>query len=192
MEIEISPPTRYRLAMLVGGTLLVLIVALAFFGRTITPTLAGTPVLLTSARWQSFNLARETKAEVALLVRDAKDLEGLLSAPHLEPVAAQLLAQRIYADHQATGTAVTLPARKALILAAQEVALAAAGSETKEQALAAYDAARERIELLDADSRPASSLEEISRSGALQVKAPRRAANLSLASQAPVTWIALG
>ena len=157
MEIEINALTRQNIIVAATAALLALVTVMALLGRAVTPVDAGMAVLLTSARWQEYSLARQARGEAALLQQDARDLQALLAAKHLEPVAAQLLAQRIYANHQAPGTPVTLPARKALIGAAQDAALAAAGSEPVAQAIDAYNVAKQRIELL-AEAGPASEI----------------------------------
>jgi hypothetical protein len=157
MEIEINALTRQNIIVAATAALLALVTVMALLGRAVTPVDAGMAALLTPARWQEYRLARQARGEATLLQQDAMALQALLAARHLEPVAAQLLAQRIYANHQGQGTAVTLPARKALIAAAQDAALAAAGSEPVAQAIDAYNTAKQRIELL-AQAGPASGI----------------------------------
>ena len=103
MEIEINALTRQNIIVAATAALLALVTVMALLGRAVTPVDAGMAVLLTSARWQEYSLARQARGEAALLQQDARDLQALLAAKHLEPVAAQLLAQRIYANHQAPG-----------------------------------------------------------------------------------------
>jgi hypothetical protein len=151
MEIEFGAPGKQHLSAIAIVSAVLLLVALAFLGRAVTPLVDGAPVLLSPVRWQAYGLAREAHAEMLLLQRDIMDLKELLGAPHADPVATLLLAQRIKATHhEARGTAVTRPARQALILAAQAAAMSASGSEPRANAVEAYNAAFAQVQRLAA------------------------------------------
>jgi hypothetical protein len=161
MEIEVGVLSKQRLAAVAGVGVALLLVALAFLGRAVTPTTGGVPMMLSPARWQAYGLAREAHGEILRLQNDVADLKGLLEAAHPDPVAALLFAQRVKATHSETrGTAVTLPARRALLLAAETAALSASGAEPRAKAIETYNAALEQVQRLAAipgtgsDSRP--------------------------------------
>jgi hypothetical protein len=151
MEIEISDLSKQKLTALVVTGGILLIVALALLGRAVTPVIGGAPALLSPARWQAYGLASQARDEIRRLRNDMTELHELLQASYPDPVAALLFAQRIKADHnEVRGTGVTLPARRALILAAEVAALSASGAEPRTKAVEAYNAALQHMQRLEA------------------------------------------
>ena len=128
--------------------LLVVLIGFGLLGAAITPVDAqGGPVLLTAGRWTAARLARQANTETAALVQDAAELRRLLESGHPDPIAAMLLAQRLYAQHR-TGSTATVAARQALIVAAEVTARYAVGAATRQKAIDAYHAAMASIEAL--------------------------------------------
>ncbi len=141
MEITIDRSTLYvTFAMLAILALL----GLAALGRSFSPLSesAGTRVL-TWNDWQLVKAQRRFESERVLLRSDVDQLAALLNqAP--DPVAAQLLAQRI-GQRLATGEPALQPARTALLQAAQAVAGWSAGASEPEAATASVQAAAELL-----------------------------------------------
>ena len=132
----------------VAAILLVILIGLGLLGAAVTPVDAqGQPMLLTAQRWTAARLARQANAETEALVQDATELRRLLEGEHSDPIAAMLLAQRLYAEHR-TGSTATVAARQALIAAAEVTARYAVGGATRQEALDAYHAAMASIEAL--------------------------------------------
>ena len=123
---------------------LLLLVALYFVGRSVTPVVAGESTWLTPERWQAAKLARTAHAETVELAADLDALATLMDAEMPNPVAAMLLAQAVYA-HQRTGTSATATARQAAIVAAEMVARYTAGSADFTSAANALDIAYLRL-----------------------------------------------
>jgi len=126
------------------ATLLAVLVVLAVFGAMVTPAQAGEPELISPDRWTAARLARQAQAEAQALMHNASQLHDLLEADQPEPVAAMLLAQRIYAVHR-EGTSATGSARLALISAAEFSARYAVGELPRQTAVTALNNALERI-----------------------------------------------
>ena len=132
----------------VAAILLVILIGLGLLGAAVTPVDAqGQPMLLTAQRWTAARLARQANAETESLVKDAAELRRLLEREHPDPIAAMLLAQRLYAEHR-TGSTATVAARQRLIAAAEATARYAVGAATRQEALDAYQAAMASIEAL--------------------------------------------
>ena len=129
--------------------LLLVALGLGLLGARVTPVEGGEPQLLTAGRWTAARLARQANAETRTLVADADDLGELLARDHPDPIAAMLLAQRIYAEHRAGSTA-TVAARQRLIAAAEVAARYAVGAASRQDAIAAYNAAQRSIQSLAA------------------------------------------
>ncbi len=144
MELDLS---RLTWPILITA-LLAIIIALAVFGAVVTPTQAGDhPELISPDRWTAARLARQAQAEAQALMHDASQLRNLLEANQPEPVAAMLLAQRIYAVHR-QGTSATGGARQALIYAAETSARYAVGGLPRQTAITSLNDALNRIEPL--------------------------------------------
>ena len=144
MELDL---TRITWPVVVAA-LLVVAIGFGLLGAAVTPVDAqDEPVLLTSQRWTAARLARQASAETAALVQDAAKLRRLLEREHPDPIAAMLLAQRIYAGHR-TGSTATVAARQAIIVAAEVAARYAVGAATHQEAIDAYHAAIASIEAL--------------------------------------------
>jgi hypothetical protein len=130
------------------GVLLVVALGFGLLGAAVTPVDGNDqPVLLTAGRWTAARLARQANAETEALVADASGLRTLLKHEHPDPIAAMLLAQRIYAAHR-TGSTATVAARQRLIAAAEVAARYAVGAASRGDAIAAYQDAMASIEAL--------------------------------------------
>jgi len=135
----------------VSGVILALLLGFGLLGAAVTPVDDdGQPVLLTAGRWTAARLARQANAETEALVTDAADLRNLLKREHPDPINAMLLAQRIYAEHR-TGSTATVAARQRLIAAAEVTARYAVGAASRQEAIAAYQAAMDSIQTLSPD-----------------------------------------
>ena len=144
MELDLTRITWPVVAV----ALLVVVIGFGLLGAAVTPVDArGQPVLLTAQRWTAARLARQANAETEALVKDATELRRLLEQEHPDPIAAMLLAQRLYAEHR-TGSTATVAARQALIAAAEVAARYAVGAATRQEAIDAYHAAMTSIEAL--------------------------------------------
>jgi hypothetical protein len=93
MELDLS---RLSWPILIA-TLLAILIALAVFGAMVTTAQGGEPILISPERWTAARLARQAQAEAQALMHDASQLRNLLEADQPDPVAAMLLAQRLYA-----------------------------------------------------------------------------------------------
>lgn len=146
MEIELGAWPARRAVL--GWLAALALVGLACLGRGVTPVEAGRPAALTPARWAAAGLVRQVHAETERLQRDAGALRASLAAPgNPDPVAAMLLAQRLYAGHR-QGAPATAGARQALIDAAATAARYASGGAARDQAVAALNEALARIQAL--------------------------------------------
>ena len=143
MELDLS---RLSWPILIA-TLLAILIALAVFGAMVTTAQGGEPILISPERWTAARLARQAQAEAQALMHDASQLRNLLEADQPDPVAAMLLAQRLYAIHR-KGTSATGGARQALIDAAEISARAAVGELSRQDAITALNDALFRIEPL--------------------------------------------
>ncbi len=133
--------------VILGAAAVCLIVLLALVGHAVTPVAEGSPLVLTSERWEAAALARRAGVEIVRLAADGRALAHLAAAEQPDAVQAMLLAQRIYAG-QRTGTAATATARAALVDAAAAVARYAGGGLDRQAAIEAVNAALERIRAL--------------------------------------------
>jgi hypothetical protein len=124
MEISINRNTIYGFFAFVA---LLSMVGLGMLGKPYSPvTPAGETRLLTWSDWQLFKAEQRYTAEREVLRADDDALAALLNqAP--DPVAAQILAQRVARD-TVDGEAALLSARNALQQAAQDVASWTAGA----------------------------------------------------------------
>jgi len=133
------------------GALLVVALGFGLLGAAVTPVDGNDqPALLTAGRWTAARLARQANAETEALAADASDLRNLLEKEHPDPIDAMLLAQRIYAAHR-TGSTATVAARQRLIAAAEVAARYAVGAASRQDAIAAYQAAMDSIQALSPD-----------------------------------------
>ena len=139
MQIELQLPKEVSLKAITVTTLIFVIFGLGTLGYGVTPVEADQLVLLTPERWQAAGLARQAMAEVVVIQRDLGSLNQLLAGENPDPVAAMVLAQRIYANHK-TGTSATATVRTTLIDAAERTARYATGTEERNDAV---DALRE-------------------------------------------------
>ncbi len=137
MEISISRNTLYSTFVLVG---LLALLGLASLGKSFTPTAeAGEARVMTWSDWQLTKAERRFQNEREILRADMNALAALLNTTP-DPVAAQLLAQRI-GRHTSAGEAVLQPARTALLQAAQDVASWSAGVLDRDTATTSLQAA---------------------------------------------------
>lgn len=143
MEFDFS---RTSWSVLIAAPLAFLI-TVAIFGARVTPLQAGEPALLSPDRWTAARLARQAQAEAQALIHDASQLRRLLEANQPDPVAAMLLAQRLYANHR-QGTSATGGARQALIVAGGINARYTVGELSRQAAISALNDAFDRIEPL--------------------------------------------
>ena len=141
----------------IAFVIIIAVIALLLFGllgRFVTPVDAtGDPAVLFPARWTAFKLQREAHGEAKRLVKDARRIQRILESDAPDPVEAMLAAQDIYADYQ-EGSSATAAARNALIIAAEAAVKAAIGEIPRDQAVAAYHMALERIDALSVVSHP--------------------------------------
>ena len=109
-------------------------------GKPYTPvTTAGETHLLTWNDWQLFKAEQRYSAEREVLRTDDDALAALLNQTP-DPVAAQILAQRVARD-TVDGEAALLSARAALQQAAQDVASWTAGALDQNTAVASLQTA---------------------------------------------------
>ena len=141
MEISINRNTIYGIFACV--TLLSLL-GLGMLGKPYTPvSAAGDTRLLTWNDWQLFKAEQRYTAEREVLRADDDALAALLNqAP--DPVAAQILAQRVARD-TVDGEAALLSARAALQQAAQDVASWTAGALDQNTAVASLQTASDLL-----------------------------------------------
>jgi hypothetical protein len=141
MEITIGRNTVY--IVLVCLVLLSLL-GLGALGKLYTPvSVAGDTRLLTWDDWQLLKAERQYDAEREVLRSGADALAALLDQ-NPDPVAAQMLAQRI-TQHTVSGQAALQPARTALLQAAQDVASWTAGALDQDTAVASLQAATDLL-----------------------------------------------
>ena len=124
MEISINRNTIYGIFAFVA---LLSLLGLGMLGKPYTPvSAAGDTRLLTWNDWQLFKAEQRYTAEREVLRADDDALAALLNQTP-DPVAAQILAQRVARD-TVDGEAALLSARVALQQAAQDVASWTAGA----------------------------------------------------------------
>ncbi len=137
MEITIDRNTLYTTLLLVA---ILAILGLAVLGRSYSPANeAGEARVLSWSDWQLAKAEKRFEAERSVLRQDIDELAALLNATP-DPVAAQLLAQRI-GQHASAGESILQPARVAVLQAAQDVASWSAGALDRETAIASLEAA---------------------------------------------------
>ena len=142
VEIELPTiPWPYVLLVLV-----VCLFAFAILGAAVTPAGAQAQVM-TPDRWTAFALARQARTETEALLTDAGALRAMLEQDRPDPVAAMLLAERLYARHN-QGTSATGGARQALITAAEATARFAVGELPRQAAAEDFNVASSLIETL--------------------------------------------
>lgn len=151
MEIELEGGSAIAFVIIIAVIALLLF---GLLGKFVTPVdAAGEPMLLSPARWTAYKLQKEARQETKKLVRDARRIQAILESDVPDPVEAMLAAQDIYADYQ-EGSSATAAARNALIIAAEATVKATIGEIPRDQAVAAYHAALERIDALSVVSHP--------------------------------------
>ena len=124
MEISINRNTIYGILVFVA---LLSLLGLGMLGKPYTPVTAdGETRLLTWTDWQLFKAEQRYSAEREVLRADDDALAALLNQTP-DPVAAQILAQRVARD-TVDGEAALLSARTTLQQAAQDVASWTAGA----------------------------------------------------------------
>jgi len=124
MEISINRNTIYGIFAFVA---LLSLLGLGMLGKPYTPvSAAGDTRLLTWNDWQLFKAEQRYTAEREVLRADDDALAALLNQTP-DPVAAQILAQRVARD-TVDGEAALLSARTTLQQAAQDVASWTAGA----------------------------------------------------------------
>jgi len=129
-------------------TLVIILLLFGLVGKFVTPVdAAGNPVTLSPARWTSYNLQKQARKETERMVQDAQRIQRILESDTPDPVEAMLVAQGIYADYQ-TGSSATAAARNALIIAAEATVKATIGEIDRDEAVAAYHTAMDRIDAL--------------------------------------------
>lgn len=139
---------------------IILIMALLLFGlvgKLVTPVHAQEARLLTPDRWTAYKLQRLARKETVHIVADARELRKILGSDEPDPVAAMLLAQRIYADHL-NGSSATAAARGALIAAAEAAVRATVGEIPRTEAVSAFNSALQRIEALGTTAEPVAPM----------------------------------
>ena len=141
MEISINRNTIYGILVFVA---LLSLLGLGMLGKPYTPvSAAGDTRLLTWNDWQLFKAEQRYSAEREVLRADDDGLAALLNqAP--DPVAAQILAQRVARD-TVDGEAALLSARAALQQAAQDVASWTAGALDQNTAVASLQTASDLL-----------------------------------------------
>lgn len=154
MELELEGGNAIA-ALLI--TLFVALLFLGLVGKFVTPVDAsGSPVTLSPARWTSYKLQKQARKETQRMVRDARRIQSILESDTPDPVQAMLTAQDIYANYQ-TGSSATAAARNALIVAGEATVKATIGEIDRNQAIAAYQTAMDRIKALSTATEPAPS-----------------------------------
>ncbi len=153
MQIEIGLSQGKVTIAVLAVIVLSVLAAVALLGKVVTPLKTGKETLLTPERWQAAALERAAHTETEVLQEDYTNLRTLLEQDSLDPVAAMLLAQRIYADNR-SGTSATATARQSLIDAAAVTAQFAAGSANQASAVTALNQALTRIEMLSPNATP--------------------------------------
>ncbi len=137
MEITIDRNTLYTTLLLVA---ILAILGLAVLGRSYSPVNeAGEARVLSWSDWQLAKAEKRFEAERSVLRQDVDELAALLNGTP-DPVAAQLLAQRI-GQHTSAGESILQPARVAVLQAAQDVASWSVGALDRETPIASLEAA---------------------------------------------------
>ena len=145
MDIELEGGSAIAVIIAI---LLILLLTFGLVGRFVTPVDAtGLPEYLTPARWTAYKLQKEARKETEMMVRDARRIQAILEKDTPDPVEAMLVAQDVYATYQ-TGSSATAAARNALIAAAEATVRATVGEIPRDDAVAAYEQAVERINAL--------------------------------------------
>ena len=151
MELELEGGNA--IAALITIIVIILLV-LGLVGKFVTPVdTTGEPAILSPARWTAYRLQKEARRETERMIRDARRIQRILESDTPDPVEAMLVAQDIYADYQ-TGSSATAAARGALIAAAEATVRATIGEIPRDQAIAAYHTALERIDALGVVTHP--------------------------------------
>jgi hypothetical protein len=141
MEITINRTTLSGILVFVA---ILSLLGLGALGKPYTPvTAAGDANLLTWDDWQLFKVEQRYTAEREVLRVDADALGSLLNQ-NPDPVAAQILAQRI-ARHTAEGESALLSARSALLQTAQDVASWTAGALDRDTAVTSLQTASDLL-----------------------------------------------
>ena len=141
MEITINRTTLSGILVFVA---ILSLFGLGALGKPYTPvTAAGDASLLTWDDWQLFKAEQLYTAEREVLRVDADALGSLLNQ-NPDPVAAQILAQRI-ARHTAEGEAALLSARSTLQQTAQDVASWTAGALDRDTAVTSLQIASDLL-----------------------------------------------
>ena len=141
MEITINRNTINGILVIMA---ILFLLGLGALGKPYTPiTATGDASLLTWDDWQLFKAERRYTAEREVLRVDADALGSLLNQ-NPDPVAAQILAQRI-ARHTAEGEAALLSARSALQQTAQDVASWTAGALDRDTAVESLQTASDLL-----------------------------------------------
>lgn len=136
--------------------IIVLLTALLLFGlvgKFVSPVYADQTLTLTPARWTAYKLQKQARKETEKLIRNAQRVQHILESDNPDPVEAMLVAQDIYADHQ-NGSSATAAARGALIAAAEATVRATIGEIPRNEAIAAFSVAIDRIDALSTTAKP--------------------------------------
>ncbi len=134
IELDLRGESAYLVYGLTALIVIVILLGLAAVGRQVTPlTESGAPRLLSWSDWRLVQEERAYQEQLVVLRSDATQLtEMLRSRP--DPVAAQVLLERISRDTQAGDPALTA-ARGSLISSAQDVRDWAAGVLDQDSAI---------------------------------------------------------
>ncbi len=151
MDIELEGGSAIAVIIVI---LLILLLIFGLVGKFVTPVdAASEPQWLSPAQWTAYRLQKEARKETEMMIRDARRIQAILEKDAPDPVEAMLVAQDIYATYQ-SGSSATAAARNALIAAAEATVRATVGEIPRDQAIAAYEQAIERINALSTSVSP--------------------------------------
>lgn len=100
--------------------------------------------ILSRSQWQVLQAQRQTRQEVARMIRDLARLTRLGALPRPDPVESAWMAQRLYGRYQ-DGTPSSAAARQALIEAGRIAVQVASGSRQPEHLEAALQAVQQLL-----------------------------------------------
>jgi hypothetical protein len=143
MEIELDFRKNKSTFWMAALALLifVMVFGLAQIGRNVTPVdAAGNATLLGWSDWQLFKAERIYTSEIAILRGDVTELAAMLDQQNPNPVAAQLLADRV-SRHAADGDPSLATARLAVSTAALSVRNWTVGTLDRDSAILAVQEA---------------------------------------------------
>lgn len=144
MEIEIPAPAVKTISG-IALAVLILLAALVWFGRSLTPVRNGEAGLLTWEEWQILKVQQAYEKELADLQSMIQEL-AVLTAAKADPVRGQVLAGRVIEKLAKGGLPALETPRRAILAAAEAVREWSMGTGTSGSAITLLDGARQALQ----------------------------------------------